>query len=37
MMVAHGRAPYSGERKILVGMAEPVTRSGARPGAVEAP
>jgi alpha-ketoglutarate-dependent taurine dioxygenase len=27
MMVAHGRAPYSGERKILVGMAEPVTRA----------
>ena len=26
MMVAHGRAPYRGERKILVGMAEPVRR-----------
>jgi alpha-ketoglutarate-dependent taurine dioxygenase len=26
MMVAHGRAPYQGERKILVGMAEPVVR-----------
>ena len=26
MMVAHGRAPFHGERKILVGMAEPVTR-----------
>ncbi|MEA2693981.1 MAG: hypothetical protein QOJ16_3368, partial [Acidobacteriota bacterium] len=24
MLVAHGRAPYSGTRKILVGMAEPV-------------
>lgn len=27
MMVAHGRAPYQGERKILVGMAEPVNRA----------
>ncbi len=26
MMVAHGREPYRGERRILVGMAEPVTR-----------
>lgn len=26
MMVAHGRAPYSGDRKILVGMSEPVSR-----------
>jgi len=26
MLVAHGRAPFRGERKILVGMAEPVTR-----------
>jgi len=26
MLVAHGRAPYRGERKILVGMAEPVSR-----------
>lgn len=26
MMVAHGRAPYAGERKVLVGMAEPVSR-----------
>jgi alpha-ketoglutarate-dependent taurine dioxygenase len=26
MMVAHGRAPYGGERKILVGMAQPVRR-----------
>jgi alpha-ketoglutarate-dependent taurine dioxygenase len=26
MMAAHGRAPYSGARKILVGMAEPVSR-----------
>ncbi len=27
MLVAHGRAPYEGERRILVGMAEPVTRA----------
>lgn len=26
MIVAHGRAPFRGERKILVGMAEPVSR-----------
>jgi alpha-ketoglutarate-dependent taurine dioxygenase len=26
MMVAHGRAPYSGERKILVAMSQPITR-----------
>ena len=26
MLAAHGRAPYAGERKILVAMAEPVTR-----------
>jgi alpha-ketoglutarate-dependent taurine dioxygenase len=26
MMVAHGRAPYSGDRRILVGMSEPTTR-----------
>jgi alpha-ketoglutarate-dependent taurine dioxygenase len=26
MMVAHGRAPYVGDRKILVGMSEPVSR-----------
>ena len=26
MLAAHGRAPFRGERKILVGMAEPVTR-----------
>ena len=26
MSVAHGRAPYSGERKILVGMADPFDR-----------
>jgi alpha-ketoglutarate-dependent taurine dioxygenase len=31
MMVAHGRAPYSGARKILVGMAEPISRD-AQPG-----
>jgi hypothetical protein len=30
MLVAHGRAPYSGPRQILVGMAEPVTRDQAR-------
>jgi alpha-ketoglutarate-dependent taurine dioxygenase len=30
MLVAHGRAPYSGQRQILVGMAEPVTREQAR-------
>lgn len=29
MLVAHGRAPYTGAREILVGMAEPV--SGSRP------
>lgn len=27
MLAAHGRAPYSGARKILVGMAEPITRA----------
>jgi alpha-ketoglutarate-dependent taurine dioxygenase len=27
MMVAHGRTPYGGERRILVGMSEPVTRA----------
>ena len=27
MSVAHGRAPYSGERKILVGMADPFNRA----------
>jgi alpha-ketoglutarate-dependent taurine dioxygenase len=26
MLVAHGRAPYSGAREILVGMAEPVSQ-----------
>jgi len=26
MLVAHGRAPYSGPRKILVGMSEPIDR-----------
>ena len=26
MLAAHGRAPYAGERRILVAMAEPVTR-----------
>ena len=30
MLVAHGRAPFSGPRQILVGMAEPVTRDQAR-------
>jgi alpha-ketoglutarate-dependent taurine dioxygenase len=33
MMTAHGRSPFSGERKILVGMAEPVTRESWAPGA----
>jgi alpha-ketoglutarate-dependent taurine dioxygenase len=32
MLVAHGRSPYRGNRKILVGMAEPVSRD-ARSGA----
>ena len=27
MLAAHGRDPYRGERKILVGMAEPITRA----------
>lgn len=27
MSVAHGRMPYAGERKILAGMAEPISRS----------
>jgi alpha-ketoglutarate-dependent taurine dioxygenase len=26
MLVAHGRAPFSGERRVLVGMAEPTRR-----------
>ena len=26
MLAAHGRAPYAGERKILVAMAQPITR-----------
>jgi alpha-ketoglutarate-dependent taurine dioxygenase len=28
MLVAHGRAPFSGARKILVGMSEPFTQQG---------
>jgi len=32
MMVAHGRAPYRGERRILVGMAEPQRRQAAPEG-----
>src|ERR1700687_2572 len=32
MTVAHGRAPFSGERKILVGMGEPVSREAWAPG-----
>jgi alpha-ketoglutarate-dependent taurine dioxygenase len=28
MLIAHGRAPYSGPRKIVVGMAEPFNRDG---------
>ena len=31
MLVAHGRAPYSGAREILVGMAEPVSQEQVRP------
>lgn len=30
MLVAHGRAPYSGPREILVGMAEPVSQEQVR-------
>jgi alpha-ketoglutarate-dependent taurine dioxygenase len=26
MLVAHGRTPYTGDRKILVAMADPKTR-----------
>jgi hypothetical protein len=26
MLAAHGRAPYSGQRKILVAMTEPFSR-----------
>jgi hypothetical protein len=33
MAVAHGRAPYEGARKILVGMAEPTRREAWAPGA----
>ena len=33
MTVAHGRAPFQGERKILVGMAEPVAREAEVAGA----
>jgi 2,3-diaminopropionate biosynthesis protein SbnA len=31
MLVAHGRAPYTGARQILVGMAEPVSQEQATP------
>jgi len=31
MRVAHGRAPYSGARQILVGMTEPFSRNDAQP------
>jgi alpha-ketoglutarate-dependent taurine dioxygenase len=31
MLVAHGRAPYTGERKVVVAMAEPITEDLARP------
>jgi alpha-ketoglutarate-dependent taurine dioxygenase len=31
MLVAHGRAPFTGRREILVGMAEPVTRDQVQP------
>jgi hypothetical protein len=27
MLVAHGRAPYAGPRKVVVAMAEPVSLS----------
>jgi alpha-ketoglutarate-dependent taurine dioxygenase len=27
MLVAHGRNPFSGERKVIVSMAEPHTRT----------
>lgn len=30
MLVAHGRAPFTGPRQVLVGMAEPVTRDQVR-------
>ena len=30
MLVAHGRSPFKGSRKILVGMAEPVERASGR-------
>ncbi|HKV12833.1 MAG TPA: TauD/TfdA family dioxygenase [Thermoanaerobaculia bacterium] len=30
MLVAHGRAPFKGSRKILVGMAEPIERASLR-------
>jgi alpha-ketoglutarate-dependent taurine dioxygenase len=32
MLVAHARAPYAGQRKILVGMAEPIHREEIQPG-----
>jgi alpha-ketoglutarate-dependent taurine dioxygenase len=31
MLVAHGRTPYTGDRKILVAMADPLSRRGASP------
>lgn len=37
MLVAHGRAPYTGAREILVGMAEPVSEEQARPSRRGAP
>jgi hypothetical protein len=30
MLVAHGRAPYTGRREVLVGMAEPITEEQVR-------
>lgn len=32
MLAAHGRAPYVGARKVLVGMAHPVNRRDVQPG-----
>jgi alpha-ketoglutarate-dependent taurine dioxygenase len=33
MLVAHGRSPFRGERRILVGMSEPLSREGLPPAA----
>jgi alpha-ketoglutarate-dependent taurine dioxygenase len=37
MLVAHGREPYAGERRVLVGMAEPVSRDADRRAVEAAP